>query len=228
VRTRDELLAVVSHDLRNPLSSILLETKTMLILTPDDEGKGPLRVLRECAEGIKGSATRMMSLTDELLDLASIERRRLQLHLQLVESRKLIDDALLTASPLAAAKRIAFAVELIDTPRVNADPDRIFRVLSNLLGNATKFTPEEGTITVRAERRGGDFSIAIADTGPGIAAEDLPHVFERHWKGASTTKSGSGLGLYIARGIVEAHGGKIWAESSAAGARFTFTLPLTH
>jgi signal transduction histidine kinase len=226
VRARDELLAVVSHDLRNPLSSILLETKTMLMLTAGDEGKGSLRVLRECAEGIKGSATRMMSLTDDLLDLASIERRRFRLHLQLVESRKLIDDALLTASPLAAAKRIAFAVELIDTPRVNADPDRIFRVLSNLLGNAINFTPDGGTITVRAERRGGNFSIAIADTGPGITAEHLPHVFERYWKGASTTKSGSGLGLYIARGIVEAHGGKIWAESSAAGARFTFTLPL--
>jgi signal transduction histidine kinase len=95
-----------------------------------------------------------------------------------------------------------------------------------LLGNAIKFTLDRGTVTVRAERRGADFLIAVADTGPGIAADHLPHVFERYWKGTSTTAPGSGLGLYIARGIVEAHGGKIWAESSAAGARFTFTLPL--
>jgi len=132
----------------------------------------------------------------------------------------------LAASPLAEAKRIALAVELVDAPRLEADPERIFRVLSNLLGNAIKFTPEGGTITVRAERRNDGLAIAVADTGPGIAADHLPHVFERYWKAQSTTQAGSGLGLYIASGIVEAHGGKIWAESSAAGARFTFVLPL--
>ena len=223
VRQRDELLAVVSHDLRNPLASILLEAKTMLRLTTADDEN--VRVLRQCAEGIEESVTRMISLTNELLDLASIESHRVQLNLRRVESRKLVEDALRSASAPAKAKAITLAVESIDSPSVIADPERIFRVLSNLLGNAIKFTPVRGTITVRAALRGDDFSIAVADTGPGIAADDLPHVFERHWKGASTTP-GSGLGLYIARGIVEAHGGKIWAESSAAGARFTFTLPL--
>jgi signal transduction histidine kinase len=116
--------------------------------------------------------------------------------------------------------------EIADLPRCKADPERIFRVLSNLLGNAIKFTPEEGTITVRTERRGDDLSIAVTDTGPGITADHLPHVFERYWKAPSTSEPGSGLGLYIASGIVEAHGGKIWAESSTAGARFAFTLPL--
>jgi light-regulated signal transduction histidine kinase (bacteriophytochrome) len=226
VRARDELLAVVSHDLQNPLASILLEAKSMLRLTSADDEKGPARLLHESAEGIQESATRMISLTNELLDLASIESHRVQLHLQLVESRKLVEDAPWSASPPAKAKGITLAVELMDTPSLNADPERIFRVLSNLLGNAIKFTRDRGTITVRTERRGDDLSIAVADTGPGIAADQLPHVFERYWKGTSTTARGSGLGLYIARGIVEAHGGKIWAESSAAGARFTFTLPL--
>jgi signal transduction histidine kinase len=117
-------------------------------------------------------------------------------------------------------------VELIDAPRLEADPERIFRVLSNLLGNAIKFTPEGGKITVRAERHDNDLSIAVADTGPGIPADHLPHIFERYWKAAAASKPGSGLGLYIASGIIEAHRGKIWAESSAGGARFTFTLPI--
>jgi len=134
--------------------------------------------------------------------------------------------AVLIASPLAQAKRITLTLELIDVPRLEADPERIFRVLSNLLGNAIKFTPDGGTITIRTERRDDNLSISVADTGPGIAPDHLPHVFERYWKAQSTSQPGSGLGLYIASGIVEAHGGKIWAESSAAGAKFTFTLPL--
>jgi light-regulated signal transduction histidine kinase (bacteriophytochrome) len=226
VRARDELLAVVSHDLQNPLASILLEAKSMLRLTSADDEKEPVRLLRQCAQGVEESATRLISLTNELLDLASVESHHVQLHLRLVESRKLIEDALWSASPPAKEKGITLAVELIDSPNLRADPERIFRVLSNLLGNAIKFTPDRGTITVRAERRGDDLSIAVADTGPGIPADHLPHVFERYWKGASVTTPGSGLGLYIAKGIVEAHGGKMWAESSAAGARFIFTLPL--
>jgi signal transduction histidine kinase len=186
----------------------------------------PVRILRQCAEGIEESATRMISLTHELLDLASIEGHGVQLDLQLVEGRKLVQDALRSVSTLAEAKGITLAMEVTDSPTLEADPERILRVLSNLLGNAIKFTPDSGRITVRAERRGDDLSIAVADTGPGIAGDHLPHVFDRYWKGSGTVTPGSGLGLYIARGIVEAHGGKIWAESSAAGARFTFTLPL--
>ena len=225
VRARNDLLAVVSHDLRGPLSGVLLQTEVMLHLTRGGDEEGA-NVLRGGAERIRRSAAHMKALTDDLLDLASIEAHRFALHLKSVESRELVEDALLAASPLAEAKRITLAVELIDVPRLEADPERIFRVLSNLLGNAIKFTPEGGTITVRAERRGDDLSIAVADTGPGIAADQLPHVFERYWKVQSTSQPGAGLGLYIASGIVEAHGGKIWAESSAGGARFTFILPL--
>jgi chemotaxis family two-component system sensor kinase Cph1 len=225
VRARDDLLAVVSHDLRNPLSTIQLQAEVLLrVPTAGDEGRA--RILREGAEHIRRSASHMKALTDDLLDLASIEAHRFALRLQLVESRHLIEEALSDASALAQAKRITFGAELIDTPKLEADPERMLRVLANLLGNAIKFTPEAGKITVRAERRDGDLAIAVADTGPGIPEDDLPHVFDRYWK-AAASKPGTGLGLYIASGIVEAHGGKIWAESSASGARFTFTLPIT-
>jgi chemotaxis family two-component system sensor kinase Cph1 len=225
VRARDDLLAVVSHDLRSPLSGVLLQTELMLRVTGAADQAGE-NVVRGGAERIRRLAAHMKALTDDLLDLASIEAHRFALHLRSVESRELVEEALLVASPLAQAKRITLAVESIDVPRLEADPERIFRVLSNLLGNAIKFTPDGGTITIRTERRDDNLAIAVTDTGPGIAPDQLPHVFERYWKGQSTSQPGSGLGLYIASGIVEAHGGKIWAESSAAGARFTFILPL--
>jgi two-component system, chemotaxis family, sensor kinase Cph1 len=225
VRARNELLAVVSHDLRGPLSGVVLETEMMVHLTRDGVDRAA-NALRGSAERIRRSAAHMKALTDDLVDLASIEAQHFPLRRKSVQSRELVEDALQSAASLAEAKRITLAVELIDVPGLEADPERIFRVLSNLLGNAIKFTPPGGTITVRAERRDGDLSIAVADTGPGIAAEQLPHVFDRYWKAQSTSQPGSGLGLYIAKGIVEAHGGKLWAESSVVGARFTFTLPL--
>ena len=226
VRARDDLIAVVSHDLKNPLSAILMQAELML-KRASVGSEETLHLLRVGVERIRRSATHMKALIEDLLDLARIEAQRFALHLQSVESRVLLDEALLAASPLAEAKRITLAVELIDSPRLEADPERIFRVLSNLLGNAIKFTPEGGTITVRAEPRGDELLITVIDTGPGIAADHLPHVFERYWKARPASQAGAGLGLYIAKGIVEAHGGRIWAESSAGGARLIFTLPLT-
>jgi chemotaxis family two-component system sensor kinase Cph1 len=226
VRARDDLIAVVSHDLRNPLTSILIQAQ--LMLKPSSvSNEERLHVLRVGAERIERSATHMKALIEDLLDLARLETQRFTLHLQSVESRVLLDEALMAVSPLAEAKRIVLAVDLIDLPRLEADPERIFRVLSNLLGNAVKFTPEGGTITVRAAQRGNELLIAVIDTGRGIDADHLPYVFERYWKGRPAAEAGAGLGLYIAKGIVEAHGGRIWAESSAAGARLIFTLPLT-
>jgi light-regulated signal transduction histidine kinase (bacteriophytochrome) len=226
VRARDDLIAVVSHDLRNPLSAILIQAQ--LMLRPSSVGnEESLHLLRVGAERIGRSATHMKALIDDLLDLARIETERFTLHLQSVESRVLLDEAVMAALPLTEAKRIALVVDLIDLPRLEADPERIFRVLSNLLGNAVKFTPEGGTITLRAAQRGDELLITVIDSGPGIAADHLPYVFERYWKARPASQAGAGLGLYIARGIVEAHGGRIWAESSPSGARLIFTLPLT-
>jgi signal transduction histidine kinase len=226
VRTRDDVIAVVSHDLKSPLSTILLQAGLMLNAASDC-GEESLKLLRLAVERIRRSGTHMQTLIDDLLDLARIETQRFGVNLQSVESRVLLDEALLAASPLAEAKRITLAEELMDSPKVEADSERIFRVLSNLLGNAIKFTPKGGNITVRAERCGDELWITVVDTGPGIAADELPHVFERYWKAQPASKSGAGLGLYIAKGIVEAHGGRIWAESSNCGARLTFTLPVT-
>jgi signal transduction histidine kinase len=220
VRARDELIAVVSHDLKNSLSAIQMQADLMLQKARGEDQS------RAGAEGIRRSATRTMALIDDLMDLAKIEAQRFVVGLQFVDSRAMVEEALLAASPLAQTKRIALSVELIDAPKVEADPGQIQRVLANLLGNAIKFCPEGGTVTVRAERSGVDLMITVADTGPGIPADHLPWVFERYWQARPASHVGAGLGLYIAKGIVTAHGGRIWAESSASGARLTFTLPL--
>ena len=125
---------------------------------------------------------------------------------------------------MAAAKKIRIASQ-VDSTTLEVDPEQVFRVLSNLLGNAIKFTPEGGTVTIRGERQSDQMKIAVSDTGPGIPADQLPHVFERYWQARPARQLGTGLGLYIAKGIVEAHGGRIWAESPG-GARLIFTLPL--
>jgi chemotaxis family two-component system sensor kinase Cph1 len=226
VQARDDLLAVVSHDLRNPLSAILMQAEVMLERAPGDEAEESVRVSRASAERIRRLATHMKALIEDLLDLARIETQGFGMHLKTVEPHALIEEARLAASPLAEAKRITLAVEAIDSPRVKADPERIFRVLMNLIDNAIKFTPQQGTITVRAERRGDELLITVGDTGPGIAPDHLPHVFNRYWKGRPASRVGAGLGLNIAKEIVEAHGGRIWAEPSTAGARLSFTLPL--
>jgi chemotaxis family two-component system sensor kinase Cph1 len=226
VRAREDLLAVVSHDLKSPLSSILLQAEVMSSQASAGSSDH-LRLVRDRADRIRRSANHMKAMVDDLLDLARIEAQSFALHLHPVESRRIVEEALRTASPLAEAKQINLEVQLIDPPSLEADPERIFRVLSNLLGNAIKFSPVGATITVRAECSGGELAITVIDTGPGIAADALPHVFDRYWKAQPPNQVGAGLGLYIAKGIVEAHGGRIWAECSAGSTRFTFTLPLT-
>jgi light-regulated signal transduction histidine kinase (bacteriophytochrome) len=225
VRVRDEVLAVVSHDLRNPLSVILLEAVQLLGHLPET-GDPHARELRQSVERIRRSTTRMKALIQDLLELARIEAKTFPLEIRPVESRVLLEDAVTDAQPLADAKHISLVLDLHDPPKIDADPHRISQVLSNLLSNAIKFTPEDGTVTLRAWPRDGALAVAIADTGRGIAQEDLTHVFDRFWRPQGSKGEGTGLGLYIARGVVEAHGGRVWAESSPQGATFTFTLPL--
>jgi light-regulated signal transduction histidine kinase (bacteriophytochrome) len=223
VHARDELIAVVSHDLRTPLSAITMLSELMTSHQPAaDPPISP--VLHDAPERIRNSANHMKALIDDLLDLAKIEANRFVLRPRATESSALIEEALRAASPLAAAKKIRITSQ-VDSATLEVDPERIFRVLSNLLGNAIKFTPEGGTIAVRAERHSDQLMFAVSDTGPGIPADQLPHLFERYWQARPARQLGAGLGLYIAKGIVEAHGGRIWAESPA-GARLVFTLPV--
>jgi len=184
------------------------------------------RTLRESVEVIRRSTTRMKALIEDLLELERLGAKTFPVDVQLVESRELLEEALTDAQPLADAKHISLLLDLSDPPNIHADPHRISQVLSNLLGNAIKFTPEGGTVTLCARSRDGALSVTIADTGRGIAPEDLPHIFDRYWRPKGSEGDGTGLGLYIARGIVEAHGGRVWAESSSQGATLIFTLPL--
>jgi chemotaxis family two-component system sensor kinase Cph1 len=225
VRARDELLAVVSHDLRNPLLVVLLEAGLLSDHLPKT-GEPHVRTMRESVDAIERSTTRMNALIEDLLDLATLEEKSFRLVIQSVESRDLIEDAVTDARPLADAKHISLVVHLDNPPKIEADPHRISRVFSNLLGNAIKFTPAGGMVTVSARARDGMLSVTISDTGRGIAPEDLAHIFDRFWRSKASEERGTGLGLYIARGIVEAHGGSLWAESSPPGATFSFTLPL--
>src|SRR6185312_8404479 len=128
--------------------------------------------------------------------------------------------------PQATAKNISVQQEVLADGIVRANRERVFQILSNLLGNAVKFTPNGGTVKVRVETRGREVLFTVADTGTGIAPDDAQHVFERYWHRNRGAKEGTGLGLFIAKGLVEAHGGTIWVESArGAGARFMFTLP---
>jgi signal transduction histidine kinase len=225
VRARDEVLAVVSHDLGNPLSVILLAAAHLLGHLPES-GDPRARSLRESVKLIRRSTVRMKALIEDLLELEKLGATSFPLDVQSVESRDLLEDAVTDAQPLADAKHISLVLDLSDPPKIDADPHRISQVLSNLLGNAIKFTPEGGTVTLCARPRDGVLSVTIADTGRGIAPDDLAHIFDRYWRPKGSEGEGTGLGLYIARGIVEAHGGRVWAESSPQGATFHFTLPL--
>jgi two-component system, chemotaxis family, sensor kinase Cph1 len=225
VRARDEVLAVVSHDLSNPLLVIQLEAGELLGHL-SETGDERVRTLRDSVECIRRSTTRMKVLIEDLLQLAKLGAKSVPLDVQRVESRDLLEEAVTDAQPLADAKHISLVLDLNDSAKIDADPHRISQVLSNLLGNAIKFTPEGGTVTLCAQPRDGALSVTIADTGRGIAPEDLAHVFDRYWRPKGSEVEGTGLGLYIARGIVEAHGGRVWAESSAQGATFAFMLPL--
>ncbi|WP_437941970.1 PAS domain S-box protein [Sorangium sp. So ce341] len=226
IRTRDDFLAIVSHDLRNPLSSILTAAALLMKTLPaSDQGARD----RKRAEIILLAAQRMLRLIGDLLDVAAIEAGRLSMEKRRHAAGALVRDAIEMEQALAAQKHLVLEGEIGggDGFDVRCDRERVLQVFTNLIGNAIKFTGEGGTITVRAEPRGEEALFAVADTGAGIRPDELPHVFDRFWQVAETARLGTGLGLTIAKGIVEAHGGRIWAESQhGAGATLFFTLPL--
>ena len=223
VRARDELLATVSHDLKNPLQIIHLQAENLLGKLVDDD---PItHHVRGAVGRIARSSTRMKALIQDLVDLSRIESKALPLERRSVDVRALLEEAISDAQPLADAKRISLVADGVDAPPLDGDAHRLSQVLSNLLGNAIKFTDEGGTVTVRARPLEAELSVSVADTGRGIAPDDLPHVFERYWRPKHAHAEGTGLGLYIARAVVEAHGGRIEATSSPRGTTFTFTLP---
>ncbi|HEY0093664.1 MAG TPA: HAMP domain-containing sensor histidine kinase, partial [Archangium sp.] len=224
VREREDILAVVSHDLKNPLSSIGMSTRLLRRLLP--EGEVGER-MRKHTHTIERSVERMDRLIRDLLDMASLQAGQLKLDLGRYAVDELVRDGLVLLEPLAIEKRLELRTRL---PRercwVECDRDRFFQVLSNLVGNALKFTPEGGTVTVEVAPREDVMRFSVKDTGPGIPAEALPHLFEPFWQVEGTGKKGTGLGLTISRGLVMAHGGALEVESEQGqGSTFSFTLP---
>ena len=221
-RARDDVLAVVAHDLRNPLNTVSMAVSLMLESTP------PERVQeRRQVEIVRRAADRMNRMIQDLLDVKRMESGRLSIDLNLESPAALVNDTIDMLRPLAAGSTIRLETSIDDDlPPVLADASRIQQVLSNLVGNAVKFTPHSGRITVCAEQLENEVRFGVIDTGAGIPAEQLPHIFGRFWQARSSDRRGIGLGLAIAKGIVEAHNGRIWVESHVGlGSTFYFTLP---
>lgn len=225
-RARESMVAVVSHDLKNPLSTIQMAASFLLEdLVPDDEAHA---LERRQLTSIHREAGRAYRLIRDLLDVNAIEAGTLHVVRSTQEIAPLVDEVVETLKPLAQAKQIELALEAASgLPVLHADRDRLFQVFSNLGGNAIKFTPEGGRVLIRARHEDDAVAFDVVDTGPGIPPADLSRVFDRYWQAKKTASLGSGLGLTIARGIVEAHGGRIDVSSvPGEGTVFSFTIPL--
>jgi signal transduction histidine kinase len=227
VHWREELLATVSHDLKTPLMVVKLNAQLLLRGTrsPEEERR---RYGRRQLEIVLRAVEQMNGLIAGILDRARIQGTPLPLERQPLPVAELFEQALEVLWPLALAKQQELGVEVDPgLPRVSADRARILQVLANLLGNAIKFTPPGGTITLRARQEEGMVRISVKDSGPGISPEGVPHLFERFWRATSAVERGTGLGLSIAKSIVQTHGGAIWVETGeGAGSIFCFTLPV--
>ncbi len=218
-RMREEILAIVSHDLKNPLGAIHLAA-TMLLEQPDPR-------YRKHLETIYRATNRMDHLISDLLDMAGIQAGKLALVRKPEEADPLVREILDLHEPMMIEKGLQL-LRQCELPGVTllCDRDRVIQVFGNLLGNAIKFCSSGDRITVSARDEGTYTHFTISDTGPGIPDVDLPHIFEPYWSGKRHVKKGTGLGLFITKGIIQAHQGTIWVEStSGSGTTFHFTLP---
>jgi len=222
VKSREEVLAIVSHDLRGPLNTIGMSTSLLEQRHPDPESSRRLQL-------IHNSADFMEHMIDDLLDVASIEAKGLVLRRELEDAERLVSAAVEAHETAAASHGIAIKGEgHLDSVRIRCDRERIERVFTNLIGNALKFCRRGDAITVEGHVAEGQVVFSVADTGPGIPPDQAPHLFDRYWTSTQSGTKGTGLGLYICKGIVEAHGGTLGVESSVGhGTKFSFTLPLS-
>lgn len=224
MRMRDEVTSIVSHDLRNPVHTVRMAASILLDLEESLDAEDRRRNLSV----IHRSATSMSGLLDDLLDVMKAEGSGLAIEVTPTDVAAILGATVEEFRLRAAELGIELSAEVAEPlPRVLADGGRVAQVLSNLCGNALKFTPRNGRVRLRAEREGNIVAIMVEDTGVGIAAKDIPYVFDRFWQAKRAARASAGLGLAIAKSIVEAHGGHITVESTEGrGTRFRVTLPV--
>jgi signal transduction histidine kinase/CheY-like chemotaxis protein len=221
IRSRDEVLAVVSHDLKNPLNVIGVTGSALLRRLPDSTVRRPVeRIIR--------AAERAERLLRDLAEITAIETGRFSLERRPLEPADLVLSALESQQLLAEDASVIIAADVSpNLPAIEADEERLLEVLENLVGNSVKFTAPGDSIIVGGLRREGEVLFSVKDNGSGITPEELPHVFDRFWHARKPKRRGTGLGLSICKGIVEAHGGRIWAESAPnRGTTVSFTIPI--
>lgn len=221
---RRELVGNISHELRTPLAGIKAIVETL-----QDGAISDKKVAGDFLSSIDTEVDRMMQMVTELTELSRIESGRGDLKPEMVNLNLLAEDVIARFKPQAERKSVAMSADLsTDIPLVQADKDRIYQVITNLVHNAIKFTPQNGKVNISAELSENSVLMKVSDTGIGISAEDLPRIFERFYKAdKARAGEGAGLGLAIAKHVIQAHGGNIWVESEEGkGSTFFFTLPL--
>jgi signal transduction histidine kinase len=220
ITARENLMAVVSHDLRTPVSTIMLATAVLEKMVEPEPARHLSVILR--------SARRLDRLIGALRDATMIDAGTFTVRPRVQSVRALLDEMLENLRPLCESREVALEVQVDDdVGAIRCDRDRMLQVFGNLIGNACDFVPAHGKVDVRVKREGNCARFSVRDTGPGVAAENLAHLFERFWKGPERGSRGTGLGLFIVKNIVSAQGGRIWVESEPGkGTTFHFTVPL--
>lgn len=225
-RMRDEFTAMMVHELRTPLTTISYGTNDLLT----DIKKLPIDYIAKTIGVIQSTTGEMLGLVNDLLDAAKIEAGKFEIEKKEDDLASLVNEKMNLFKPMAAQKGLKLESEIGNLPKLEFDRKRIGQTLDNLLSNAFKYT-DKGSIKLKAEVKDNTVQVSVIDTGDGMQAEDIPKLFnkfEQFGKGKSGERKGTGLGLVVAKGIVEAHGGKIWGESEGLGkgSTFAFTLPL--
>jgi PAS domain S-box-containing protein len=225
VAARDEVLGIVSHDLGNPLSAIRVSTRVLDRLLDSEQ----IEPARAQLDAIRGAALQMERLIRDLLDVRRIETGRLRLVRRPERVAALVEEAVRSLRDVAAEQGVSLQARIQDglPSMLRVDADRIQQIFSNLVGNALRYTSAGGVVAVSVEMGDNEVVFSVEDAGPGIPPEDLPRVFDRFWQARQRGSHGIGLGLAIAKGLTEAHGGRVAVESEVGkGSRFSFMIPV--
>jgi signal transduction histidine kinase len=219
-KSLEDMVAIVSHDLKTPLTSIVMNVHLL-------SRKLEKKELKTHLDQITKAVGRMTNLINSVLDLEKIKQGRFEMDLAIEDPRNIVSDIVSLMDPIAKKKNIEIkSTGPIEVKPIRCDREKIYQALTNLIGNSLKFTPEGGAVSCSIEDDANAVRFSVKDSGPGISKEDVPLVFNRYWQASRTAKKGNGLGLYITKGIVEAHGGQIDVKSELGiGTEFSFTIP---